>query len=68
VAYSHDGRRVLSASWDRTAALWDVAGGQELRRFDPDTEEVLRVAFSPDDRWGASAGSDTFIRLWHLQP
>jgi WD40 repeat protein len=31
VAMSADGRSVLSASWDETAKLWDVASGQELR-------------------------------------
>jgi WD40 repeat protein len=31
VAMSADGRYVLSASWDETAKLWDVASGQELR-------------------------------------
>lgn len=28
VAFSGNGRRVLTGSWDRTARLWDVATGQ----------------------------------------
>src|SRR5262249_11570674 len=33
VAFSPDGRQVLSSSDDRTIRLWDVQTGEEVRRF-----------------------------------
>ena len=33
VAFSADGRRILSASCDRTMRLWDLVTGKELHRF-----------------------------------
>ena len=31
VAVTPDGRRAVSASWDRTLKVWEVASGRELR-------------------------------------
>src|SRR5262249_26332206 len=46
VAYSHNGRRLLTAGQDRKARLWDALTGSELRSFTG--EQCWSVAFSPD--------------------
>lgn len=33
VAFSPDGKEILSGGWDKTIRLWDVATRQEIRRF-----------------------------------
>jgi WD40 repeat protein/CHAT domain-containing protein/tetratricopeptide (TPR) repeat protein len=65
VAFSPDGRQVLSGSTDRTVKLWDVSTGALLRTLEH-ASRVNGVAFSPDARLGVSA-SDDQIKLWDMQ-
>jgi WD40 repeat protein len=64
VAFSPDGRFVLTGSWDDTAALWDTAKGTRIRRFRGYSRNLSAVALSPDGRYLATAGEDLTARLW----
>jgi len=66
VAFSPDGRYILSGSKDKTLKLWEVSTGRELRRFEGHSDSVNSVAFSPDGRYILSGSSDSTIRLWEL--
>jgi WD40 repeat protein len=64
VAFSPDGRQVVSGSWDQTVRLWDAATGAALQTLEGHTDSVTSVAFSPDGRQVVSGSGDRTVRLW----
>src|SRR5262249_28077534 len=50
VAFSPDGKKVLTGSRDKTARLWDATTGKELQKFEGHASSVTSVAFSPDGK------------------
>ena len=50
IEFSADGTRLVTASWDMTAKLWDAATGQELRTFAGHEDKVSGAALSADGR------------------
>jgi WD40 repeat protein len=66
VAFSPDGRTVLSGSADKTLRLWEVATGKNLRTFEQHMDLIFSVAFSPEGRTALSASKDKTFVLWEL--
>jgi RNA polymerase sigma factor (sigma-70 family) len=66
VAYSKDGKVIVSGSWDHTVRLWDADIGTELARFALHKEGVSAVAVSPDRTLLASGAMDKTLRLWDV--
>jgi len=67
VAYSPDGRRVVSGSRDRTGRVWDAKSGAELACLRGHKERVESVAYSPDGRRIVSGSDDKTVRVWDAQ-
>ena len=65
-AFSPDGARVVTASLDYTARLWDVATGASLAVLQGHTQTLTSAAFSPDGAWVVTACSDNTARLWDV--
>ncbi len=63
IAYSLDGKYVVSGSLDNTARVWEVATGREVSRMTHDAG-VSSVDFSPDGKYVASGSLDNTVRVW----
>jgi len=50
VAFSPDGKQVVSGSDDRTVRLWDAATGALQQTLEGHSDLVSSVAFSPDGK------------------
>jgi hypothetical protein len=62
--FSPDGARVLSASLDNTAQVWDAATGAPIGTALRLGGAVYDAAFSPDGKRVVTASSDKTARLW----
>jgi WD domain, G-beta repeat len=61
--FAPDGGRILTASVDKTARLWD-RDGRPLAIFQGHTGGVNRAVFAPDGGRILTASSDNTARLW----
>lgn len=68
VVFSPDGRRLASASNDRTIKLWNTMTGEELFTLRGHNSGVLSVAVSPDGHRLASGSIDMSVKIWDATP
>ena len=68
VAFSPDGKRILTGSEDMTLKLWDAGKGQELLSIEGNSGQISSVAFSPDGQRIVSGSvpfaSPGMVRVW----
>lgn len=64
VAFSPDGKYVLTGNDDNTANLWEAQSGQEIRRFTGHTKGIVDVHFSPDGENIFTMSPDRSTRAW----
>ena len=67
IAVSPDGSRVMTASFDYTARLWDFGTQVELGTLNGHAGPVNAVAFLPDGARAVSAGDDGVLVVWDLR-
>ena len=64
VAFSMDGLRLVSGSYDNTIRLWDAAMGNCTAVLKGHTKGVRSVAFSADGLRVVSGSHDSTVRMW----
>jgi eukaryotic-like serine/threonine-protein kinase len=67
VAFSPDGARVATSSFDSSIRLWDATSGQNTATLRGHEGAVDQVIFSPDGTRIASRGSDRIIKIWDVR-
>ncbi|KAJ7613307.1 WD40-repeat-containing domain protein [Mycena polygramma] len=65
VAYSADGKYIVSGSRDSTIWIWDAESGEQVGGpLEGHTDWVQSVAFSPDGKHIVSGSNDKSVRIW----
>ncbi|PVF93520.1 WD40 repeat-like protein [Serendipita vermifera] len=68
VAWSSNGRQIVSGSADHTIRLWDTETGQAIGEpLQGHTNQVCSVSFSSDCHQIVSGSHDQTIRLWDVE-
>ena len=64
VAFSHDGKQVVSGSDDKTIKIWDASSGACHKTLEGHSGWVYSVAFSHDGKQVVSGSDDATIKIW----
>ncbi|QLG70802.1 hypothetical protein HG535_0A07440 [Zygotorulaspora mrakii] len=67
VAFSPDGRSIVSASFDNSIKLWDGRDGKFIATFRGHVASVYQVAWSSDCRLLVSCSKDTTLKVWDVR-
>jgi WD40 repeat protein len=62
--FNPDGTRVLSASDDNTARIWDAASAKEVAILRGHEGPVNSAVFSSDGKRAVTASDDKTVRIW----
>lgn len=63
IAFRPDGKKLVSASFDKTARIWDLATLKTDAILEPHTDFIYAAAWSPDGNFLATASKDRTVKL-----
>ena len=64
VAFSPDGQRIVTGSFDQTAKVWEAGSGRGLLTIKGNGARIWSVAFSPDGWRIVTGGADGTAKVW----
>ena len=63
-AFSPDGQRIVTGSYDQTAKVWEAASGRELLTLKGHSAPIWSVAFSLDGQRIVTGSVDVTAKVW----
>ena len=64
-AWAPNGKRIASASSDKTVQVWEASDGSHVFIYRGHTADVYSVAWSPDGKRIASCSKDKTVQVWN---
>lgn len=65
--FSKDGTKILTASADRTARIYDAYNGSVVQTFEGHGNVVSSASYSPDEKRVLTTGYDNTVKLWDTE-
>jgi WD40 repeat protein/predicted Ser/Thr protein kinase len=65
VAYSPDGSRIVTGSWDKTAIIWNASTGAKISTLNGHSDYVRSVAYSADGSRIVTGSDDNTAIIWN---
>lgn len=67
LAFTPDGKQLLTGSWDQTVKVWDVATGEEQASFDWRIGRIVELTIAPDGLRAAAGSEQGQVVVWDLE-
>ena len=67
VAFSSDGKYVVSGSGDKSVKIWSTETGDVVRSLTGHTQSVSSVLFSSDGKYVVSRSDDNSVKIWSTE-
>ncbi len=65
LAWSPDGKNIVSGSVDNTVQVWDATTGNHIYTYHGHSDAVFDVAWSPNGKRIVSASNDGSVQIWN---
>lgn len=67
IRFSYDSKKLVTASYDKTATIWDTESGFFLKRLAGHANWINVSNFSPDNKRIVTAGGDDTAKVWEAE-